>query len=159
MVGSSSGIVTGIVTGTCIVVLLGSGLRLLVAAGRPGIVVAMGLMATVAAVAAAPALADLTGLPLPDRTTGSSSSASGSRSGTSSAGALRAGGVVVVRRGESLWTISVGLLGGRRARTSDALVTQTWHRLHRANRARIGRDPDLILPGTRLVVPAPQDAS
>lgn len=36
---------------------------------------------------------------------------------------------------------------------SDREITAAWHRLHRVNAERIGADPDLILPGTRLVVP------
>lgn len=38
-------------------------------------------------------------------------------------------------------------------RPTDQEVTAAWHRLHRANAERIGPDPDLVLPGTRLVVP------
>ena len=151
MVGSSSATVTGL----CTVVLLACGLRLLVVAGSRVTLVALGLTATVATAAVAPALADLTGLPLPDRTTGSGSTATarGSSSGRSATASLP-GRSMVVHTGDSLWGISARLLarGGRGA--SDALVTRTWHRLHRANRARIGPDPDLILPGTRLALPA-----
>ena len=57
---------------------------------------------------------------------------------------------VVVRPGDSLWSIAEGLLGPA---ADDAEVTAAWHRLHRANRSRVG-DPDLIRPGHRLVVPA-----
>ena len=57
---------------------------------------------------------------------------------------------VVVRRGDSLWSIATDLLP---AGADAPDVTEAWHRLHRANTARIGADPDLILPGTRLVVP------
>ena len=45
--------------------------------------------------------------------------------------------VVVVRRGDTLW----GFAGPE------------WPRWYAANRAVIGDDPDLILPGQRLVVP------
>ncbi len=83
---------------------------------------------------------DVTGLALPDRTTGA---------------AHPVASTVVVRPGDSLWSIAAGLLV---AGAPDAEVTAAWHRLHRTNLARIGADPDLILPGTRLVVPAP-DAS
>ncbi len=59
---------------------------------------------------------------------------------------------VVVRRGDCLWSIAAGLLpAGVPYRTLGA----TWRRLYRSNLTRIGDDPDLILPGTRLVVPAP----
>lgn len=57
---------------------------------------------------------------------------------------------VVVRPGQSLWTIAAGLLP---APATDAEVTRAWQRLHHANASVIGADPDLILPGTRLVVP------
>jgi hypothetical protein len=89
---------------------------------------------------------------------------------------------VVVRPGQCLWSIAENLLtdglpdpladqrpqqraGGaadRRTRPpsdvpsdqpSDREITAAWHRLHRVNAERIGADPDLILPGTRLVVP------
>ena len=95
-----------------------------------------------AAVIGGPALADLTGLSLPDRTTGSGVA-------RTSPTVLRRAGTVVVHRGDTLWSISTRLLTGA---PTDARVTRTWHRLHRANLARIP-DPDLILPGTRLVVP------
>ena len=36
-----------------------------------------------------------------------------------------------------------------------AEVTAAWHRLHRGQPARVGDDPDLILPGHPLVVPGP----
>ena len=58
---------------------------------------------------------------------------------------------VVVRPGDSLWSNAEGLLGPA---ADDAEVTAAWHRLHHANRSRVG-DPDLILPGQHLVVPAP----
>jgi hypothetical protein len=32
-------------------------------------------------------------------------------------------------------------------------VTTAWHRVYRANVARVGPDPDLVRPGTRLAVP------
>jgi len=87
------------------------------------------------------------GLALPDRTTG----------GLPASGAPAARGadprdrVVVVQPGDSLWSIATGLLP---ASASDAATTTAWHRLHSANATRLGGDPDLILPGTRLVVPA-----
>jgi nucleoid-associated protein YgaU len=55
-----------------------------------------------------------------------------------------------VRPGDSLWTIASHLLPPG---AEDTRVIETWHALHRANHSRIGDDPDLILPGTRLVVP------
>jgi nucleoid-associated protein YgaU len=59
---------------------------------------------------------------------------------------------LVVQPGDSLWGIAASL--APRA-ASDATVTRAWHRLYRVNATRIGTDPDLILPGTRLRVPAP----
>ncbi len=86
----------------------------------------------------------LTGLALPDRTTGGAAHASAARTVPSHPTA------VVVRRGDSLWSIATDLLP---AGADAPDVTEAWHRLHRANTTRIGADPDLILPGTRLVVP------
>lgn len=57
---------------------------------------------------------------------------------------------VVVRPGQSLWTIADGLLP---APATDAQITRAWQHLAHANASVIGADPDLILPGTRLVVP------
>ena len=113
--------------------------------GRPrrGRTLAAVVLAGTAAVAGAPAFADLAGLPLPDRTTGAAVAATAPT-------ALGRAHTVVVHGGDTLWSISARLLGGG---ATDARVTRTWHRLHRANLARIGPDPDLILPGTRLVVP------
>ena len=43
----------------------------------------------------------------------------------------------VVRPGESLWSVA----------------EEGWPRLHRLNRDRMGPDPDLVHPGTRLRIP------
>lgn len=56
----------------------------------------------------------------------------------------------VVRRGESLWTIAAGHL---HPGASTADIDAEWRRWYAANRAVIGEDPDLILPGQRLSVP------
>lgn len=85
----------------------------------------------------------LTGVELPDRTTGSVVA-------VTAPVPMPPSGAVVVRPGDSLWSICAGLLGRS---ATDADITEAWHRLHHANVARIGADPDLILPGTRLVVP------
>jgi nucleoid-associated protein YgaU len=58
---------------------------------------------------------------------------------------------VRVRPGDCLWTITATLLGHRAA---DAEVARAWPVLHRANRHVLGPDPDLVLPGTTLRVPA-----
>ncbi len=57
---------------------------------------------------------------------------------------------VVVRPGDSLWSISEGRLGPDAAplRVADAA-----ERIHALNRGRIGADPDLIFVGQELLVP------
>jgi nucleoid-associated protein YgaU len=112
--------------------------------------VSVALGAALAAGTAGPALAEpphparLTGLAVPDRTTGAVVPASAPRP------AAPPPATVLVRPGDSLWSIAADRLPGS---AGDAAVTRAWHRLHRANLARIGDDPDLIHPGTRLVVP------
>jgi hypothetical protein len=139
-----------------------SALRALAERGCPTLlraVVAALLGLGLGAVVAGPALADppgvptghrgpaaLTGLALPDRVPG----APRPRDVAPRAGPAPA--TVVVRAGDSLWSIAAGLLP-READATD--ITAAWHRLHRTNLARVGQDPDLILPGTRLVVPGP----
>lgn len=58
---------------------------------------------------------------------------------------------VVVRPGDSLWAIAARHLGPE-ASAQD--VAEAWPRWYAANRDLIGPDPDLILPGQRLAVPA-----
>ena len=58
---------------------------------------------------------------------------------------------VVVRRGDSLWDIAARHLGPD---ASAAEVAVEWPRWHHANRDVIGADPDLLIPGQRLVPPA-----
>jgi nucleoid-associated protein YgaU len=58
--------------------------------------------------------------------------------------------VHVVQRGDSLWSIARALLGPD---ASVAEVAREVDRLWKLNRVRIGTgDPDLILPGTRLML-------
>jgi nucleoid-associated protein YgaU len=57
---------------------------------------------------------------------------------------------VVVRPGDTLWTIAARRLG---TTATPALTAATWPRWYAANRPLIGPDPDLILPGQRLVPP------
>lgn len=63
--------------------------------------------------------------------------------------------VVVVRRGDSLWSIAARHLGSE-ATVQD--VAEAWPRWYAANRNLIGPDPDLILPGQELAIPGPAPA-
>lgn len=65
-------------------------------------------------------------------------------------------GSVVVKRGDTLWSIAARDLGVD-AGTVD--VTRAWHAWYDANRETIGDNPDLILPGMRLVAPGAPSAS
>ena len=58
---------------------------------------------------------------------------------------------VVVRRGDTLWSIAARSLGP--AATADEIARE-WPRWHEANRHAIGDDPDLIRPGQVLHPPA-----
>jgi len=57
---------------------------------------------------------------------------------------------VVVRRGDTLWDIAARHLGPE---ATAAQIAQDWPRWYAANRSLIGDDPDLILPGQRLIPP------
>jgi nucleoid-associated protein YgaU len=57
---------------------------------------------------------------------------------------------VVVRPGDSLWSIARRALGPR---ASDAQVALAWPRWWAANRNAVGSDPNLIHPGLRLLAP------
>lgn len=60
---------------------------------------------------------------------------------------------VTVRPGDTLWDIAAAHLGPH---ATDAEIARAWPRWYDANRAAVGSDPDLLLPGTVLV--APEDA-
>lgn len=138
-------------------------LRVLVAGAGPSArhgPVRMVLLAACGVVAlnatAAPAGADdrsptgehsLAGLPLPDRATGKTPRPAPEQHGPKV--------VVPVRAGDSLWTIAQERLGPR-ATVAD--LVDYWHRIHERNAAVIGADPDLILPGQRLALPALEPA-
>lgn len=98
----------------------------------------------------------LDGLPMPDRSTGASRSPDGSGATPSDAAppvgrrSPEAPARLVVRAGDSLWTLSRAT-GGRQA--DDAEVAAHVERLYRHNRERIGDDPDLIHPGQILDLP------
>lgn len=59
--------------------------------------------------------------------------------------------MVVVRRGDTLWDITARHLGPG---AGPAEIAAEWPRWYDANRAQIGADPALIVPGTRLRPPA-----
>ncbi|WP_205471186.1 LysM peptidoglycan-binding domain-containing protein [Nocardioides sp. SYSU D00038] len=63
---------------------------------------------------------------------------------------------VVVAPGDSLWAITARRLPPG---ADDAAITRGWHRLHERNRGVVGPDPDLILPGQRLALPAADERS
>lgn len=56
----------------------------------------------------------------------------------------------VVRPGDSLWEIAARDLP---APSSAARIEARWREIYRANRRAIGADPDVIVPGTVLVLP------
>jgi hypothetical protein len=58
----------------------------------------------------------------------------------------------VVRPGDSLWSLAAAELGPT---AGDAAVATRWPQWYAANRAVIGPDPDLILPGQVLRIPSP----
>src|SRR5690606_12139870 len=57
---------------------------------------------------------------------------------------------IVVRRGDTLWDIAARHLGP--TATAEE-VAREWPRWYDANRQVVGPDPDLILPGQRLLPP------
>jgi nucleoid-associated protein YgaU len=59
-------------------------------------------------------------------------------------------GDVVVRSGDSLWSLAAARLPGT-ARPAE--VERAWRAVYAANRAEIGPDPGLIHPGQRLHLP------
>ena len=88
----------------------------------------------------------LRGLQLPDRAGGAV--AAGPRAPTHRETTVR------VRAGDCLWDLAEARLAGA---ASPQEVERAWRSLYRANRSRIGPDPDLLRPGTDLVLPATLD--
>ncbi len=88
------------------------------------------------------------GLQLPDRTTGPRRPV-GAAAGHAPTGPAR-GTPVVVRAGDSLWSIASALLGDH---AGPGEIASLVHRLYASNRAEIGDDPDLIHPGHQLRTP------
>lgn len=60
---------------------------------------------------------------------------------------------VVVRTGDTLWSLAARHLG-KQATVQD--IAEEWPRWYAANRDIIGADPDLILPGQELAIPCPE---
>lgn len=58
---------------------------------------------------------------------------------------------VVVRRGDTLWDIAARHLGAGATATD---IAEAWPRWYDLNRDVVGDDPDLLLPGQELRVPA-----
>lgn len=57
---------------------------------------------------------------------------------------------VVVRRGDTLWSIAADHLGPT---ATDVEIAREWPRWHEANHAVIGDDPHVLLPGAQLTPP------
>lgn len=102
----------------------------------------------------------LTGLPFPDRATKAQAAEhprDAAMPGDSAAGhrgpkpARRVVRSVVVRHGDSLWSIAADRLP---ANAGNAEVAAAWQDLYALNRDVIGSDPDRIEPGQLLVLPA-----
>ena len=66
------------------------------------------------------------------------------------AGVAAVAGTVVVRPGDSLWSIAAAHLppGAR-----NLQIAAAWPHWYAANAALIGNDPDLVLPGWQLTIP------
>ncbi len=95
----------------------------------------------------------LTGLPLPDRATavmhvGRVVAHAAHR--TKPPGPTPAAALIVVRRGDTLWELAAADLPEA---ADAATVAAHWRELYDVNRAVIGPDPDLILPGQQLRMP------
>lgn len=97
----------------------------------------------------------LTGLPFPDRATAGTPDAAAPHPARTSPHARHlhdAGDAVhvVVRHGDSLWSIAAAHLAPG---ADDLEVATAWHRIYDRNRDVIGDDPDLLAPGQHLVLP------
>ena len=61
---------------------------------------------------------------------------------------------LVVRPGDSLWSLTARQLGPR---ATAARIAAAWPRLYAENRGAIGANPNLIHPGQQLLPPAPEE--
>ena len=90
-----------------------------------------------------PATAALvSGLPLPDRATGSAAPAPAPDPAPAHS--------VVVRHGDTLWALARRDLGPR---AGDAAVAGRWRAIYERNRGVVGANPDVIHPGQQLRLP------
>jgi len=101
-----------------------------------GVAVVGGLAVPASAETGDPRPDPLSGLPLPERAEGPAHLPTHARQRS-----------VVVSPGDTLWALARHDLP--RA-ADDRQITSGWHRIYRDNRAVIGEDPDLILPGQVL---------
>ena len=117
--------------------------------------------AAVVAGVSAPAMAGqggdlerLAGLPLPDRATAGvvAHVEPGPTTRPVSGPSRVTGEEVVVRAGDSLWSLAAARLP---ATSGPDEIEKAWRAVYAANRAEIGADPSLIRPGQRLHLPAP----
>lgn len=94
----------------------------------------------------------LAGLAVPDRTTAAPGLGRATTPPSHAARASRraAPRVAVVAPGDTLWAVAARTLPPGAAVT---VVDRRWREIYRANRGRIGPDPDLIRPGQRLRLP------
>lgn len=111
-----------------------------------------------------PALTLLAGLPMPDRPVDARLRAPAHRVVAPPAAAPRTADPappavapasstdahVVVRPGDTLWSIAATDLGPG---ASDTAVAARWRQVYDANRAVLGPDPDLVVPGQHLALP------
>ena len=99
------------------------------------------------AISPAHATGELDGLPFPDRAV----TAEPSNAGTPEPPMPVASSTHhVVRSGESLWSIAAATLPAEAPPDRIAEASAAWYDV---NRATIGADPDLILPGQQLTAP------
>ncbi|MGJ9413440.1 LysM peptidoglycan-binding domain-containing protein [Aeromicrobium sp. CF4.19] len=85
------------------------------------------------------------GLRLPERAVVAQSDPTPSTTPT-----VRQDEAITVQDGDTLWGLATARLSSN---AGDDAVASLVRRIHQANRARIGPDPDIIHPGQRLVVP------
>ncbi len=114
------------------------------AAWRPAVLVAVSALL---ALPAAPASAGPGWLPAPERTRDAPTT--GVRAGEARPAAAPAADHLVVRAGDSLWSLARDLL----PRADDGELLALVTRLHAANRDLLRANPDLIHPGQRLRLP------